>query len=576
MCVTFSHTKKFLWSFLPIFKVENPQKMSSLHFLAKPNPYGCKIRLRYTFNRDSRCDFFCGVEISDEKNFNVGNDLMPISKKEKDFEVKNAQLKLLKRNVNEVIESLILLKKTPTAKLVKERFKSHKGVLSNLTDVESQINRYFVVQTIDEYLNYLRGRVSIGDGLKITSFEKNRRILEKWKEFFKAKKLISIQFEELRTKYTILRDFGEWVIKKDKFANSSVNKYNMVFRSFMRWGAKMDYHNIDEKRFDSPNLKEVSNRSILALTPKQLLSIHSFREFDYLNENGDKNPKCEQYKKKEERYFYYEDRFTQKIWDKKGNLTEIPHIKTYTSLEVVKDFFCFLCSTSLSYIDAANLKIRDYDFTKDCFELVRQKTSTPLTIPMNEMSRAIWMKYSKDKNGKRNDGREVDSHYLFPRIDYSKSFLSNANTNLALKRIGKVLQKDLSQMVNIEVKSGSGFKEGTDKEVPLYKKLHTHMGRKTFITFALTQKISPLDLKRISGHSDEKMMKHYVNSLRDEVKAEFQTMGSFMGKGEFVGPKGPKKNLDKVEVKVEILLNKRKSGVITEEEFKKQMKKLIK
>jgi integrase len=222
------------------------------------------------------------------------------------------------------------------------------------------------------------------------------------------------------------------------------------------------------------------------------------------------------------------------------------------------------------------LKIRDYDFTKDCFELVRQKTSTPLTIPMNEMSRSIWMKYSKDKNGKRNDGREVDSHYLFPRIDNSKSFLSNANTNLALKRIGEVLQKDLNQMVNIEVKSGSGFKEGTDKEVPLYKKLHTHMGRKTFITFALSQKISPLDLKRISGHSDEKMMKHYVNSLRDEVREEFQTMGSFMGKGDFVGPKGKKKSEFKIEDQIQILLNQKKNKKITEEQFNLEMKKLIK
>ena len=71
------------------------------------------------------------------------------------------------------------------------------------------------------------------------------------------------------------------------------------------------------------------------------------------------------------------------------------------------------------------------------------------------------------------------------------------------------------------------------------------------------------------------MFKYYVNSLRDEVKEEFQTMGAFMGKGEFIGPKGGKMKKDKVEDKVEMLLNKRKSGVITEEEFKKQMKELI-
>ena len=54
--------------------------MSSLKFYAKPNPMGCRIRLRYTYNRDSRCDFFCGVEITDEKNFNSNNDLTPIKK----------------------------------------------------------------------------------------------------------------------------------------------------------------------------------------------------------------------------------------------------------------------------------------------------------------------------------------------------------------------------------------------------------------------------------------------------------------------------------------------------------------
>ncbi len=521
--------------------------MPSLHFLAKPHPISCKIRLRYTYNRDSRCDFYCGVEISDVEHFNVGNDLMPISKKENDYEIKNTQLKLLKRNVEEVIQSLILLKKEPTAKLVKERYKTHKFVLSNNTEVESKINRYFVVQTLDEYVKHLRSRVSMGDGMKMSSFEKSRRIIEKWKDFLTVKKMASIQFEELRTKYTLLRDFAEWVIKEEKFANSSVNKYNMVFRGFMRWSAKMDYHNIDEKRFDSPNLKEVSNRSILALTPKQLLAIHSFTGFDYLDKDGNLNEGCLQYKKKEERYFYYEDRFVHKQWDKDGNLTETKFVKTYTTLEVVKDFFCFLCSTSLSYIDAANLKIKDVDIDKDLIEIVRAKTSTPLSIPLNETSRAIWRKYSKDKNFKRKDGHKIDTHFLFPRFEGSDKFLSNANTNSTLKKIGEVLQKDLSNMVNVEVRSGSGVKKGTDEEVPLYKKLHTHMGRKTFITFALSEKISPLDIKRISGHSDEKMMKYYVNSLRDEVVEQFQNMDVFMGKGEYVGPKNKKSTANKIE-----------------------------
>ena len=559
--------------------------MPSLHFLAKPNPYGCKIRLRYTYNRDSRCDFFCGVEITDVSNFNEGNDLSPISKKEKDYELKNSQLKLLKRSVDEVINSLILNKKEPTAKSVKEKYKSHKFVLSNNTDVEVKINRFFVIQTMDEYIIHLRSRASLGDGLTQSSFEKNRRIIEKWKEFFKVKKMIAIQFEELRTKNNLIRDFSEWVIKEHKFANSSVKKYNMVFRSFLRWAEHMDYHNINEKRFDSPkNLKESSNRSILALTPKQLLAINSFTGFNYLDSNGEINNDCLQYKKKEERYFYYEDRFVHKKWDKDGNLTEKKFVKTYTTLEVVKDFFCFLCSTSLSYIDAANLKVKEVDIDKDLIEIKRAKTSTQLTIPMNETSRPIWKKYSKDKNFKRYDGNKADAHYLFPRFEGSSKFLSNANTNLTLKRIGEVLQKHLSNMVNVEVRSGSVIKEGTEEEVPLYKKLHTHMGRKTFITFALSKKISTLDISRISGHSDEKMMKYYVNSLRDDVVEEFQNMDVFMGKGEYVGPKNKKNTAKKVEdvsnKSVKDVLTELKSllkeDLITNEEYEQKRKEILK
>lgn len=112
----------------------------------------------------------------------------------------------------------------------------------------------------------------------------------------------------------------------------------------------------------------------------------------------------------------------------------------------------------MAYIDAANLKITDFDFVKDCFELVRIKTSTPITIPMNEMSRAIWMKYSKDKNGKRKDNKPIDEHYLFPRSNKNE-FFQIKKCNDGLKKIGEILQKDLSNMVNISIKSGGGLKK---------------------------------------------------------------------------------------------------------------------
>jgi integrase len=548
----------------------------SLKYYLNPNDESLRIKLRYTFNRDSRTDFFSGISISSASNFDKDNELNPIKRKEPDFEFKNSQLRHLKRTVEDVIQSLRLNDKAPTALLVKDKFKLSKVTQHLNTDFEHKVNAYFILPKIDEYVSFLRGRVRVGDNLRDSSFQKVERIMKKWTKFFEAKKEKDIQFENLRYRTTLFREFAEWCLNDDnKFANSSINKYSSTFRSFLKWGIKMNYHNIDLVRFDTPNLKEVTNRTVLALTAKQLNIIFDFNGFNYLKKDGKINQKADDYKKSNERYFIVEDRFIHKDYDKKGNLIETPFCKMYTSLEVYKDFFCFLCSTSLAYIDAANLKITDYDFKKDCFELIRIKTSAPTVIPMNEMSRAIWMKYSKDKNFKRNDGRKVDAHYLFPRFK-GDNFFTNQSCNDGLKRLGEILKDHLSNMVNISVKSGGGIKEGTENEVPLYKVIHTHMGRKTFINFALSQKISPIDIKKITGHSDEKMFKYYVNSLREDVKEEFQTMGAFIGDREFIGPKNKKEKKAIKLDEMQILLNKKKSGFISDEDFIVQMAEYLK
>jgi hypothetical protein len=281
-------------------------------------------------------------------------------------------------------------------------------------------------------------------------------------------------------------------------------------------------------RFDSPHLKESSNKSILALTPEQLKDIFSFKGFDYLNSDGTENNECLIYKDKNDRNYIINDNWVSKKYISKTSdeYKEKKHVSSYTSLEVYKDFFCFLCSTSLAYIDAANLRISNYHPNEECFVLVRHKTSTPVKIPLNDMSRRIWYKYSNGKNGKEDNGRTLPNHFLFPRVKEDK-FFSNQNCNDGLKTIGRRLKDKLNNFVNVELRAGEGVKDGTDKEVPLYTKLHTHMGRKTFISFAFSEKISTVDITKVTGHSSEQILKHYVNSMRDEVKEEFQMVNSF-------------------------------------------------
>jgi hypothetical protein len=513
------------------------------------------IRLRYSYRKGSRHDFMVGVFITNKKYFNPDDIDHPIRKSDEGSVHKNRVLKGLKKDLEEIVDVLTLNKEIPTAELVKERYNSLHTSRVFSTNKEVKVNHYFVLKTIDDYLTDCRDRVKIGDGLRLSSYQKIDRILKKWKTFFEVKGLSSIQFIDLKNKQSLFKEFAIWCLdKENNFANSSINKYNTTFRGFMRWAHKKDLHDIDLFRFDSPHLKEVSNRSVLALSPEQLKEIFAYEGFNYLKADGSVNEEALDLKDKNDRNFIVTENWVSKKYiNKKGNdFNEKKNTRTFTSLEIYKDFFCFLCSTSLAYIDAANLKISQCNLEKDCFILVRHKTSTPVTIPLNDMSRRIWIKYSKGKNGKEDNGRPLPNHYLFPRIKDDK-FFSNQNCNDGLKTIGRRLKDKLSNLVNIEMRAGDGVKKGTDKEVPLYTKLHTHMGRKTFISFAFSQKISTVDITKVTGHASEKILKHYVNSLRDEVKEEFQNMDSFiMDKENVIGSRSQqrsKKNLGKVNLK---------------------------
>ncbi|MEN9757360.1 MAG: hypothetical protein RL755_1547, partial [Pseudomonadota bacterium] len=102
--------------------------------------------------------------------------------------------------------------------------------------------------------------------------------------------------------------------------------------------------------------------------------------------------------------------------------------------------------------------------------------------------------------------------------------------------------------------AGEGVKKGSDKEVPLYTKLHTHMGRKTFISFAFSEKISTVDITKVTGHTSEQILKHYVNSMRDEVKEEFQMVNSFaVNKDDILLTRAQKKELKNKELEAKRL-----------------------
>jgi hypothetical protein len=74
------------------------------------------------------------------------------------------------------------------------------------------------------------------------------------------------------------------------------------------------------------------------------------------------------------------------------------------------------------------------------------------------------------------------------------------------------------------------------------------------------------------------MFKFYLNSLRDEVKEEFQSMKAFITDDKFLVPynkRGDKAEPTKEEM-IRKLIDDNDNGLIDDVEFKKQMKELVK
>ncbi|MCX6280633.1 MAG: tyrosine-type recombinase/integrase [Bacteroidetes bacterium] len=170
-----------------------------------------------------------------------------------------------------------------------------------------------------------------------------------------------------------------------------------------------------------------------------------------------------------------------------------------------RDYLIFACSTGLRYSDIANLKKTDIDYKGGLISCITIKTGDRTVIPFNDFSKEILLKYNNTPNYNK-QGIEM----AFPAI-------SNQKTNKALKTLAK--EAGLTQMVPIV-----HFRRNKriDEVVPKYSLIGTHIGRKTFITFAVWLGIpEKVTMKFTTHHNHETMEKYYdskdESSLRHEM-----------------------------------------------------------
>jgi integrase len=160
-------------------------------------------------------------------------------------------------------------------------------------------------------------------------------------------------------------------------------------------------------------------------------------------------------------------------------------------LEKVRDIFCFSCTTGLRISDLMQLK-REH-IKSDEINITVKKTGSELTIPLNKISSQIISKYK-------------DLASPLPKI-------SNQKLNEYIKEACRLA--DITEAIEI-VRFRGKIRESNI--LPKYKLIHIHTGRKTFVTLSLEKGMSAEEVMAITGHTDYKSFKRYVDVTKKRSK----------------------------------------------------------
>lgn len=172
-----------------------------------------------------------------------------------------------------------------------------------------------------------------------------------------------------------------------------------------------------------------------------------------------------------------------------------------TRYENARDFFLVGCWTGLRHSDYSRLTRRNISEEDQIIDIVQKKTGTPVSVPILPELKKILNKYKDTTTG-------------FPRE------ISEVKLNEYIKEICKIVGENSDSSFLELHRSKVERLNGTDiEELPLYKLISTHVGRRSFATNAIRLKIPSEFVKKITGHKTDSAFWEYVKiNSRESAK----------------------------------------------------------
>ena len=462
-----------------------------------------KLFPHFTYeNGDKKTKIITGVncKITDQDR-----DKKKVRRSDKDFKLKNLQIDTQRTK----LETIVNRYKNNDAILSTEQLKLELKKREKVKEVKS-LSSLPTYNLIREWLNEYMSNELILKGTRTKTKSLITDVLDFIKE--REKEHDTLLIDDLNEEFS--RDLMVWLFEKD-LAPSSVEKRFVVLNQFCKWYSKVskEFFRVEKPKELQKSVSIGRGEDKVFLKNEELQKIYDFKSFNYLTPKIMEDEKT-QWVESEEYHKFLKLKGDTRINDKEGIVEFIQDktkygIQTYTTYEVYKDLFVFLCSVGCRFSDGIRMKLENFYHgerskistleggVEGFFKYYQKKTKIDAIPRVNEVSFEIYKKYSRGKS---------KGDYLFPLTE-SGNFISDVKFNKHIKKICKIIGLNRTF---VERKLGLSGKELSRKGKKIHEVIKSHVGRRTFIyNMVMDGNFTNNELMTMTGHKKTEVFQSY-------------------------------------------------------------------
>lgn len=342
--------------------------MGSLFLTQKIDKKEDKVSPHFTYHQDyKKTKVFCGISCS-IKDWDKDN--KKVKRSDKNFKLKNLQIDTLRTKLETIVNRYKNYDEILSAQQLKLELKKREIVKKS-----TSISSLPLYNLIKDWLNDYMSNEVILQSTRNKTKQMARDILDFIEEREKENETLLV--DDLNQDFS--RDFMVWLFNKKYtrgnevivgLSPNSVSRRFVALNIFCKWYSRVskEYIKVDKPSELKKSVSIIREEDKPFLKNDELQKVYNFNSFNYLKPIA-KNGEIE-WGENKEYHKYLKLKGDTKTKNKDG-IVELMFdktkygLQTYTTYEVYKDLFVFLCSVGCRYSDGIRMKLGNFIMQKE-------------------------------------------------------------------------------------------------------------------------------------------------------------------------------------------------------------------